>query len=139
MTLWHRLGMALALACTGKQALATGATIAAAGVTAAQMGADPLPWVIGAAGSTVVYAYRKPATRELALANGVVSVFLGGIGAPFAGTVLAHYVSPIWANEYVLAGVLSVAWPWAAPVLWRRLVAAFNAMTLPTKPGGRDA
>lgn len=139
MNWWHKLGVALALACTGKQALATAATIAAAGVTASQLGADPLPWVIGAMGGTVVYAYRKPATRAHALANGVVSVFLGGIGAPFAGTVLAHYVSPIWANEYVLAGVLSVAWPWAAPVLWGRAVATINALTLPTKSGGRDA
>ena len=138
MSLWQKLGVALALACTGKQALATAATIAAAGVTAAQLGADPLPWVIGAMGGTVVDAYRKPATRAHALANGVVSVFLGGVGAPYAGTLVAHYVGPLWANEYMLAGAMSVAWPWAAPVVWRRAVAMFNALTTPAQ-GGRDA
>lgn len=136
MTWLQKILAACALATTGKQALATAGTVAAAGVTAAQLGADPLPWVIGAMGSTVVYAYRKPATRAHALANGVVSVFLGGVGAPYAGTLVAHYLDPVLANPYVLAGVLSVAWPWAAPVVWRRAVATFNALTQPAKGGG---
>lgn len=120
MRLWTRITIAASLALTGKQALATGATIATAGLTALQLGADPIPWAIGAAGSTVVYAYRKPATRAHALANGVICVFLGGVGAPFAGQLLAHYFGPLWANEYMLAGLLSVAWPWAAPAIWMR-------------------
>jgi hypothetical protein len=136
MTWIEKTAFALALACTGKQALATAGTVAAAGVTAAQLGMDPLPWVIGAAGSTVVYAYRSPATRAHALANGVVSVFLGGVGAPYAATLVAHYANPVLANQYVLAGVLSVAWPWAAPVVWRRAVAMFNALVQPAKGGG---
>lgn len=131
-----KLALALALATSGKQALATAGTVVAAGVTAAQLGIDPLPWVIGAAGSTVVYAYRKPASRAHALANGVVSVFLGGVGAPYAGVLVSHYADPVLANPYMLAGVLSVAWPWAAPVMWRRAVATFNALTQPAKGGG---
>jgi hypothetical protein len=123
MKIWTRIGIALTLALTGKQALATTATVAMAGITAVQLGADPIPWIIGAAGSTVVYAYRKPSTRAHALANGVICVFLGGVGAPFAGQLLTHYAGPLWSNEYMLAGLLSVAWPWAAPVAWRRAIA----------------
>ena len=137
MTWWHKVGLALTLACTGKQAAATVATAATAGVTAAQMGLDPMLWAIGAAGSTVVYAYRTPATRAHALANGVVSVFLAGVGAPYAAAVMLRYVDPVWANEYVLAGVMSVAWPWAAPVVWAQSVAVFRALTGQQK-GGRD-
>lgn len=136
MTWLQRIAVALALATSGKQALATAGTVAAAGVTAAQLGMDPLPWVIGSAGATVVYAYRSPATRVHALANGVVSVFLGGVGAPYAATLIAHYADPVLANPYVLAGVLSVAWPWAAPVMWAKAVAMFNALVQPAKGGG---
>ncbi len=137
MNWWQKFALAVGVACTGKQAAATVATVAAAGVTAAQLGVDPIPWAIGAAGSTVVYAYRKPATRQHALANFVVCVFLGGVGAPYAGTLLAYYVGTIWVNEYMLAGAMSVAWPWAAPVAWRRAVATFNALTAPERKGGQ--
>jgi hypothetical protein len=137
MTWWQKIGLALTLACTGKQAAATVATVTTAGVTASQMGLDPMLWAIGAAGSTVVYAYRTPATRAHALANGVVCVFLAGVGAPYAAAVMLQYVHPVWANEYMLAGVMSVAWPWAAPVIWKQSVAVFRAFTGQQK-GGRD-
>jgi len=131
----EKAAIALAIACSGKQALATAGTVAAAGVTAAHLGMDPLPWVIGAAGGTVVYAYRSPATRAHALANGIVSVFLGGVGAPYGATLVGHYVDPILANPYVLAGVLSVAWPWAAPIMWGKAVAMFDALVKPAQKG----
>lgn len=136
MSWLQKAAIALALACSGKQALATVGTVAAAGVTAAQLGMDPLPWVIGAAGGTVVYAYRSPATRAHALANGVVSVFLGGVGAPYGAALVAHYADPILANPYVLAGILSVSWPWAAPVVWGKAVAMFEALFKPANGGG---
>lgn len=127
MKLWKKITLAVSLAITGKNAMATGATVATAAFTASHLGADPVPWIIGAAGSTVVYAYRKPATKAHALANGVICIFLGGIGAPFVGQLLAHYFGEIWANEYVLAGVLSAAWPWAAPAVWSRALAFADA------------
>lgn len=135
---WTKKMIVLAgLLASGKNAAAAVITAAAAGITASQLGHDPLPWVIGAAGSTVVYAYRKPATRAHALANGMVCVFLGGVGAPWAGTLVAFYFGQMWANEYMLAGALSVAWPWATPVIWTRAVAMFKALTSPA--GGNDA
>ena len=136
MTWWQKIGLALTLACTSKHAAATVATAAAAGVTAAELGLDPILWAIGAAGSTVVYAKRTPANRADALANGVVSVFLAGVGAPYVAAVLLQYVHPVWVNEYVLAGVMSVAWPWAAPVVWKQGVAVFQAFTGQKKGGG---
>lgn len=137
MTWAKNILLALSLLATGKHASAAVAAGVAAGVTALQVGSDPLPWVIGAAGSTVVYAYRKPATRAHAVANGVVCVFLGGVVAPWAGTLLAFYMGALWANEYVLAGALSVAWPWATPVVWGKAVAMFNALV--TSKGSNDA
>jgi MFS family permease len=87
-----------------------------AGVTASQIGRDPVPWIVGAMAVTVVYAYKKPDNREKALANGMVSVFLGGIGAPYSGQILSQYVSPVYANDWVLAGILGAGWPWLLPI-----------------------
>jgi hypothetical protein len=116
MRLWEKIALALAMAFHGKQALATVGTVAAAGVTASQLGRDPVPWLIGAAAVTVVYAYKRPMTREHALANAVISIFLGGIGAPWVAAVLAMYSSPVFANDWVLAGVLGAGWPWLVPL-----------------------
>ena len=131
MSVWAKIMTALALALHGKQALATVGTVAAAGVTAAQLGRDPVPWLIGAAACTVVYAYRKPVTREHALANSVISIFLGGIGAPYAAVVLSQYVNPVLANDWVLAGVMGAGWPWLMPlamgIVRRRAEAAGGA------------
>jgi hypothetical protein len=114
--LWKSIAVVLAAGLTGKNALATSATAITAAATAAQLGRDPVPWLIGAAAVTVVYAYKKPATREHALANAVISVFLGGIGAPYVATILSRYIDPVFANDWILAGVLGAGWPWLVPV-----------------------
>lgn len=137
MSWWQKLGLAFGLALSGKQAAAAATSAAVAGVTAAQLSLDPLLWAIGAAGATVVYAKRTPANRADALANFVICLFLAGVGAPYAAAVLLHHVNPIWVNEYMLAGVMSVAWPWAAPVVWKQALAVFRGMTGQQK-GARD-
>ncbi len=116
MTLWRKIVFAVGLAFTGKNAAASIATVGAAGVTALQLGSDPVPWLLGAFGATVVYAYRKPSTRAKALANGGISVVLGGIGAPWAASLFGHYLGAVWANDYVMAFLMSAAWPWLAPI-----------------------
>ena len=136
MTWWQRIGLAVAVALHGKNALATGATVVAAGVTAAQIGADPWPWVIGAMGSTVVYAHKRGTTTVHSLSNGVISVFLGGVCAPYVGTLIAQEYNPIYANTYVLAGVMSAAWPWVIPVIWDRVMLVIKAFQPATKGGG---
>jgi len=115
MTFRKRLIVGLTALFGSKVAWATTTGVVAA-TTATQFGRDPVPWLIGAAAVTVVYAYRKPATREHALANGVISVFLGGIGAPWMGSVLSFYINPLFANDWLLAGILGAGWPWLVPV-----------------------
>lgn len=117
MTLWRKVLFAVGLAFTGKNAAASVATVGAAGVTAIQLGADPIPWALGAFGATVVYAYRKPSTRARALVNGGISVLIGGVGAPWAAALAGHYLGAVWANDYVMAFGLSAAWPWLVPVV----------------------
>lgn len=115
MTLWNRALVIMTAVFGSKVAWAT-TTAGVAAATAAQFGRDPVPWLIGAAAVTVVYAYRKPATREHALANGVISVFLGGIGAPWTGAIMSRYVDPVFANDWLLAGILGAGWPWLVPI-----------------------
>lgn len=117
MTLWRKIVFAVGLAFTGKNAAASIATVGVAGVTALQLGADPVPWALGAFGATVVYAYRKPSTRAIALVNGGISVVIGGVAAPWAASIAGHYLGPVWANDYVAAFAMSAAWPWLLPVV----------------------
>lgn len=117
MTWRKRILLALTALFSSKAAWATTAGGAAA-VTAQQLGRDPVPWLIGAAAVTVVYAYFRPADRAKALANGVISVFLGGVGAPLAGSLLVGqgWVQPAPINEWALAFVLGAGWPWLVPL-----------------------
>jgi hypothetical protein len=113
---WKKKFTVLLTALFGHKLAWATTTGAIAGVTATQIGRDPVPWIVGAMAVTVVYAYKKPDNREKALANGVVSVFLGGVGAPYMGQILSQYVSPVYANDWVLAGVLGAGWPWLLPI-----------------------
>ena len=112
-----RIVLGLAMLFSSKSAWAA-TTATAAAVTASQMGRDPIPWLIGAGAVTVVYAYFRPADKAKAVANGVISVFLGGVGAPLLGAwlvsqeLVAH--TPI--NDWFLAGILGAGWPWLVPI-----------------------
>jgi len=115
---WKRqITLALAALFSSKAAWST-TTAAAAAVTAAQMGRDPVPWIVGAGAVTVVYAYFRPADKAKAVANGVISVFLGGVGAPLLGAwfVGNGWVEPAPINDWFLAGVLGAGWPWLVPM-----------------------
>lgn len=112
-----RIALALTALFSSKAAWATTAAGAAA-ATAHQLGRDPVPWLIGAAAVTVVYAYFRPADKPKAVANGVISVFLGGVGAPFSGAYLVKWgwVEQAPINEWALAFVLGAGWPWLVPI-----------------------
>ena len=133
MPRWKPILTALLLTFQGKNVFAAGATAAVAGATAAQLGADPWPWIVGSGGAAVAFLLRTPATWQFALGHGAISVFAGGIGAPFAATILAHYIHPVWANDLLLAGVLSVGWPWLVPLLMERFKAFLGPSTQPTE------
>jgi hypothetical protein len=107
----------------------TAAVIAAgaAATSAGAAGVEPLGYVIGAMAATVVYAYRKPSTREKALANGLICIFMGGVVAPWSGGLIEFYFGSRWVNDLVLAGVLSAAWPWLMPVVWERFQSKVGA------------
>ncbi len=119
---------------TASAAGASGAVVAAA----AGLGLDWLPWAVGAAGSTVVYAYKPPTTRPIALANGVISVVLGGAGGPAAADAAASFWEAPYLNTFnavlLVSFSLAAAWPWVAPKLfnglagmWSGFVAGFTA------------
>jgi hypothetical protein len=115
---WKRqITLALAALFSSKAAWSS-TSAAAAAVTAAQMGRDPVPWIVGAGAVTVVYAYFRPADKAKAVANGVISVFLGGVGAPLLGAwfVGNGWVEPAPINDWFLAGVLGAGWPWLVPM-----------------------
>ena len=114
-----RLSLALLTLFSHKAAWAT-VTASAAATTAHQLGRDPVPWLIGAAAVTVVYAKRRPVDKPEAVANGVISVFLGGVGAPFLGAYMVKWgwFDPAPINDWLLAGVLGAGWPWLVPVLF---------------------
>lgn len=127
MTTIFRLSAAILALFHSNGVLAGTIATVAAGLTASQAGIDPMPWVIGALGATVVYAYRQPLSRQQALADGVICIFIGGVVAPWAGALIAQEYGRAWSNHYVLAGVMSVAWPWAVPVLWEKALRTFKA------------
>lgn len=132
MSFWKKLTVTMAIMGSSKTVSAAGASSAAV-ATAAYLGLDWLPWAVGAAGSTVVYAYKPPSTRAKALANGVISVFLGGVGGPALVDVASNYFEVAWLSNFstvlLASGVLAVAWPWAAPVIFSGLVGMWNGFT----------
>lgn len=121
--------VAFASSKTASAAAASGAVVAAA----AGLGLDWMPWAVGAAGSTVVYAYKPPTKRSIALANGVISVMLGGVGGPFAVSAASEVFDAVWLstfNNILLSSfALAAAWPWIAPKLWSGLVGMWNGFT----------
>jgi len=130
--LWKKATVTIAAIASSKTASAAGAGGALV-AGAAWIGLDWLPWAVGAAGSTVVYAYKPPSTRPKALANGMISVFLGGVGGPAAVDVASNYFEAAYLTNFttvlLASGVLAVAWPWAAPVVYRGLVGMWDGFT----------
>ena len=108
--------IALLLTLNAKNLGAATITAATAGATAAQLGADPWPWIVGSAGAAIAFLMRAPVERRVAVTNGLISVLCGGIGAPFVASLASHYVHPVWANDLVWAAVLSIGWPFLVPL-----------------------
>ena len=138
MKLIRLFAAASALALSAKHAAASVVTAGiAAGVTSTQIGMDPIPWAIGAAGATVVQAHFKVDTRGKAFSNWVICIFMGGIIAPWVGLLISDNYPGVWSNDYVLAGFLSVAWPWLTPVLWERAKQAIQALVIGPAKGDK--
>lgn len=112
----HKFIIPTLLAVIGKNSVAITTTVATAGATAFTIGADPLPWMIGAAGGAIIWSYKKPDSRWKSLSNWAISIFMGGIAATWAGHIIVSYYGMAWhGTHYVLSAVLGVGWPWLAP------------------------
>lgn len=122
-----KLAAALFALLAHKHTAAAVVTAALAGASAGSSGGDPIPWAIGAFGAVVVYAHQPPSSRLSALANTGISILIGGLIAPVAALAVAEYISVKLASEYALAFVLSAAWPWALPVLIRKIERKIDA------------
>jgi hypothetical protein len=104
---------AVAALAASKNSIA-GASAAGIGgaLLAPMIGFDPWPWIIGAVGGIIVRGKLPPTTRGDSLINGLISVMLAGLGAPWA----AKYVFSQGLPEpsiYFMAFILSVTWPLA--------------------------
>lgn len=138
MTWRKRILLALTALFSSKAAWSTTAAGAAA-VTAHQLGRDPVPWLIGAAAVTVVYAHFRQGDKFKDLANGVISIFLAGVGAPFLGAQLVEreLVSPGPINEWMLAGILGGGWPWLVPLIRDLIGSVVDALKARLQGGAR--
>lgn len=136
MKLWKKLLFVGAFLLHGKNAMAAASTAVVAGITAGHLGADPLPWIVGSFGAAVAFLLRRPAKWDYALAHGFISVFCGGVGAPWAATVVAHFADPVLANDLVLAFALSIGWPVLVPMVMGWIARVAGAAPV-TKGGGQ--
>ena len=119
MTWKKRIAIGLTAILSSKQ---VSAAVASSAVTAAAF--MPIveqagPWVLGAAGSTIVHAYKPPKTTWIAVAHGVMSVVLGGLGGPVVAAWAAGYAPFMTETKAVLltSFALAASWPWVAPKL----------------------
>ena len=142
MGLIRQVLIAIAALGSSKTASAAGAGVSV--IAAASLGLDLGPFVVGAAGATVVIGAQPPRTRGLSWATAVVSVFCGGVGGPWveqAGNALAvHYLGAPdlsgFPGELLAAGILSAGWPWFGPVIWGVIKSRVTALG---KKGPDDA
>lgn len=108
MTLKRKLLVLLAYAAASKHAIAASATTAA---TAAVVSNDWVTWAVSGAGA-VAYRLKTPETKKMvSIGNGIISVFLGGLGAPYmvALVMTNGYPQP---PVYLCAFLTALMWPY---------------------------
>lgn len=120
---------AIAALLTANKVWAGASTFAAVvGATAAgACGSDPLPWCISGAGATIVHLKSAPTTRGVTLANAMISVALGGLGAVPLAEVMAAKVHLGLGSSYLWAFILSAFWPTALRLVKTRAKERRNA------------
>jgi len=115
------------------KAVAASTTVASSGIaaalTATSLGIDPAAWGIGAAGATVVFAYKRANTVSKIIANGVICLFFGGVVAPHVGVFILH-LWHIEISQYILSGILSAGWPWMIPIVRNFIRIKFEGGTI---------
>ena len=98
----------LAALLASKHAIAASAITA---VTAAAVSNDWVTWAVSGAGA-VAYRLRTPEVKKMiSIGNGIISVFLGGLGAPYAVSLILTngYPQP---PVYLCAFIIALMWPY---------------------------
>lgn len=115
----RKITVVLATLFASKNSLAGSAGAGALGAAlAASLGFDPLPWIIGAIGGIIVRVKMPTTSRVDSIINGVISVMLGGLAAPWGSKLIAFKGLPE-PGVYLVAFVLAAAWPWIATFIGR--------------------
>lgn len=99
-----------------------------ASLVSAVLGFDPFTWIIGSFGAAIVLV-KTPQTSKLEdVSNGIISIILAGVVAPWLAVAASEYFSAKIINDgfiYALAFILSAAWPvlikMGLPILKKRL------------------
>jgi len=107
MRLKRKLIVLLAYAAASKHAIAASGTTALA---AAVISHDWVTWAVSGIGA-VAYRLRHPEVKKVvSVSNGIISVFLGGLGAPWLVTVAVPGVTqpPL----YLAAFLVALLWPY---------------------------
>lgn len=125
----HAIGLMAALS-TSKHSIA-GSVVAglSAALIGPTIGIDPVLWAT-AAGGAVLGKFKNPSTSRTDTAvNGVISVLVGGLGAPIAMYAVKELqYSPPYQAELMAALILAIAWPFIAkqvPELYNRVIDKF--------------
>ncbi len=86
------------------------ATSVVAAAVAPSMGFDPVTWAMAGAGAAGAHFKIEEKSRRSAIGNGIISVFLGGLGGPYLPSLVLslEYPGP---SAYLSAFILAVAWP----------------------------
>ena len=108
-----------------KAAITTGAAASALSVW---VGFDPMPWVAGAAGGAIIFLKTEHQSRKETAANGLISVMLGGLVAPWlvrAAEIIVgkddYGQAAALVNQHTLYAIcflLAAFWPLFYRVLW---------------------
>ena len=109
MTLRTKLLAFFTALMASKHAIATSVITAA---TAATISHDWMTWAVSGAGA-VAYRLKTPETKKsVAVGNGIISVFIGGLGAPYFVSIAMTegYPQP---PVYLCAFLAALLWPYA--------------------------
>lgn len=114
MKLVQKWVISVASLAASKHAIAAAVTTAAAAMAIApSIGFDPVTWFLSGVGAVVAHLKMVETLRRVAIANGIISVILGGFGGPYINAILMKYEFP-QLPVYLAAFGLAVAWPFIA-------------------------
>lgn len=122
MKLAKKAILAIATLAASKHAIAASvATAAAVAAVAPVVGFDPLTWFFSGIGAVAARLKIVETTRQTAIANGIISVILGGLGGPYSIAMFMKYDYP-QPPVYLCAFILALLWP----VIWDKLLVLWD-------------